>query len=108
MSQYPSYQPAYPGGPAQYDWQRIYGGPPRPGILTAIGVVSIIVASLGILGSGLFAVIGMGLFQNAKMATTWATSSSSPYNASVKAMSASASKVNNNAPVTTAAQSSEP
>src|ERR1700722_10705772 len=98
MSQYPSYppnsyQPVYPGGPVQFDWRKAYGYPPggpapRPGILTAVGVVSIIVASISLLGSGFSALGGLGLFQVAKMTTTMSTSSSSAYNATVQGMAA--------------------
>src|SRR5580698_8187033 len=98
MSQYPphppnAYQPVYPGGPAQFDWRKAYGYPPggpapRPGILTAVGVISIVVASISLLGSGFTALASFGLFQVAKMTTTMSTSSSSAYNAPVQGMAA--------------------
>jgi hypothetical protein len=98
MSQNPSYppnpyQPVYPGGPAQFDWRQAYGYPPggpapRPGILTAVGVISIIVAGISLLGSGFSALGGLGLFQMARITTTLSTSSSSAYNAPVQGVAA--------------------
>jgi hypothetical protein len=98
MSQDPTYppgspQPVYPGGPAPFDWRKAYGYPPggpalRPGILTAVGVMSIVVAGISLLGSGLFALGGLGMFQMARMTTAFSTSSASAYSAAVQGMAA--------------------
>ena len=66
--------------------------PGRPGILTAVGVVSIVVASLGLIGSGFTGLAGLFMVRAARLTTSLASSSGSGFNQSVHGAAADPAK----------------
>lgn len=74
--------PPLPAVPLAYAYQTRG----RPGIITAIGVISIVVASIGIMGSGLSGLYGFGLFMASQISNSMTAVSRSLSTANVSSL----------------------